>query len=78
MQGVGYRYAACAKARKLHIAGFIMNEPDGSVYIEAEGDDAELNEFLTWCGRGPWTARVERVEATWGEAGGKFIGFRIA
>lgn len=77
VQGVGYRDAAYWKARKLHVAGFIMNEQDGSVYIEAEGEETALNEFLTWCRRGPWTAKVERVEVEWSEAAGKFTGFRI-
>jgi len=77
VQGVGYRYEAYWKARKLHIAGFIMNEPDGSVYIEAEGTEEVLNEFLMWCRRGPWPAKVERIEAEWGEASGKFTGFKI-
>jgi len=77
VQGVGFRDAAYWKARKMHVAGFVMNEPDGSVYIEAEADEPTLKEFVAWCERGPWTAKVERVEAAWGEAGGKFTGFRI-
>lgn len=77
VQGVGFRDAAYWKARKMHVAGFVMNEPDGSVYVEAEADEPTLNAFLTWCRRGPWTANVERVEVTWSDAGGKFTGFRI-
>jgi acylphosphatase len=77
VQGVGYRYEAYWKARKLHIAGFVMNEPDGAVYIEAEGEEEALNEFLMWCRRGPWPAKVERVDVEWGEAGGRFTGFKI-
>lgn len=78
VQGVGFRDAVYWKARKSHIAGFVMNEPDGTVYIEAEGEEATLNEFLTWCGKGPWPARVDKVESEWADAGGKFTGFRIA
>jgi acylphosphatase len=77
VQGVGYRDAAYWKARKMHVSGFIMNEPDGSVYVEAEADEATLHEFLTWCQSGPWTAKVDRVEEEWSEARGKFTGFRI-
>ena len=77
VHGVGFRDAAYWKARKLHVAGFVMNETDGSVYIEAEGDEAELNEFLMWCRRGPWPAQVDKVDVEWGEPSGKFIGFRI-
>ena len=77
VQGVGFRDVAYWKARKSEIAGFIMNEPDGSVYIEAEGDEDELENFVAWCRKGPCPARVERVETEWSEPGGKFTGFRI-
>jgi len=77
VQGVGFRDAAYWKARKLQVAGFVMNEPDGSVYLEAEGDEPALNDFLIWCRRGSWPARIERVEIEWSKAGGKFTGFRI-
>ncbi len=77
VQGVGFRDETYWKARKLHIGGFVMNEPDGAVYIEAEGEEDALKEFLAWCGHGPWPAKVEKIEAEWSEAGGKFTGFRI-
>jgi acylphosphatase len=78
VQGVGFRDAAYWTARKMHVAGFVMNDPDGAVYIEAEGEEAALNEFLIWCGKGPVTARVNRVDAKWSDTPGKFTGFRIA
>lgn len=78
VQGVGFRDAAYWKARKLAVAGFVMNEPDGGVYIEAEGEEPALKEFLMWCEKGPVTARVSRLEVIWKEPGNKFTGFRIA
>jgi acylphosphatase len=77
VQGVGYRNAAYWVARKLYVGGFVMNEPDGWVYIEAEGEESALKEFLAWCEKGPITAHVDRVESEWGEPHGKFTGFRI-
>jgi acylphosphatase len=77
VQGVGFRDAAYWTARKMHIAGFVMNEPDGVVYVEAEGEEGSLKEFLLWCEKGPVTAHVEKVESQWAEAHGKFTGFRI-
>jgi acylphosphatase len=77
VQGVGFRDAAYWTARKLCLAGFIMNEPDGTVYIEAEGEKAALDEFLAWCRKGPITAKIAKVEITWSPARGKFTGFRI-
>lgn len=78
VQGVGFRDAAYWTARKLGIAGFVMNEPDGTIYIEAEGEEAALKEFLAWCRKGPITAKVAKVETAWSAARGKFTGFRIA
>ncbi len=77
VMGVGFRDAAYWTARKLHIGGFVMNEPDGTVYIEAEGEEAALKEFLAWCRKGPITAKVTKVQVVWSVAHGKFVGFRI-
>ena len=68
VQGVGFRYAAREKAAKWGIAGTVRNEPDGSVYAEMEGEEEALRKFLAWCRKGPWLAKVERVEEEWREA----------
>jgi acylphosphatase len=77
VQGVGFRDAAYWTARKMAIAGFVMNDPEGTVYIEAEGEEDALKEFLIWCGKGPITAKVAKVEAEWSAPHGAFSGFRI-
>lgn len=77
VQGVGFRDATYWQARKLSVFGFVMNELDGTVYVEAEGDGAAIEEFLAWCRKGPITAKVDRVEIEWKDPTGKFTGFRI-
>lgn len=62
VQGVGFRYGAREKALALDVSGFARNEADGSVYIEAEGGEVVLQEFVRWCREGPPFAQVERVE----------------
>ena len=47
--------------------GFVRNEPDGSVYIEAEGEEKQLSELLAWCRKGPWFSKVEQVEVEEGQ-----------
>ena len=44
VQGVGFRATALACARGLPVTGFVRNEHDGSVLLEAQGssDDVEL------------------------------------
>ena len=67
VQGVGFRYAVAEKARALGVTASPRNEPDGSVYIEAQGEETALKKFLAWCRKGPWFAKVERVESEWSE-----------
>lgn len=62
VQGVGFRYYTEKKAHELNIKGFVRNRPDGSVYIEAEGSEASLDQFILWCQNGPDWARVSKVE----------------
>ena len=62
VQGVFFRASARQEAERLGIKGFARNERDGSVYIEAEGDDERLKSFLEWCNQGPSRAKVERIE----------------
>ena len=37
VQGVGYRYFVQRVARGLNLTGYVKNEPDGSVVVEAQG-----------------------------------------
>ena len=62
VQGVFYRASTRDKARSLGLCGFVRNEHDGSVYIEAEGDKEKLDQFVNWCKQGPPNARVDKVE----------------
>lgn len=63
VQGVSFRATTKAVADQLGVKGFIKNEADGSVYIEAEGDTVLIESFLEWCQEGPDRARVEHVES---------------
>ena len=62
VQGVCYRASTVACARGLGLVGWVRNLPDGSVELEAEGDDAPLAELVAWCEHGPPAARVTRVK----------------
>lgn len=62
VQGVFFRATAKEQADKLEIKGFAQNQPDNSVYIEAEGEKDQLDKFLNWCHQGPSFAQVEKVE----------------
>ncbi len=62
VQGVSFRYYAQEKALKLGLVGFVKNQSDGTVYIEVEGEEEKIKEFLNWCQSGLKSARVEKVE----------------
>lgn len=67
VQGVFYRASTKAVADQLGIKGLVKNLKDGSVYIEAEGDDFSIESFVEWCHEGPEKAKVEKVETAEGE-----------
>jgi acylphosphatase len=58
VQGVGFRYYSRKKAAEFDVKGFVKNQPDGSVYIEAEGKTIDLETFVDWCRKGPMWAKV--------------------
>lgn len=61
VQGVFYRKSAAVEGRAIGISGFVKNLPNGNVYAEAQGTEAQLDAFLSWCRRGPERARVDAV-----------------
>ncbi len=62
VQGVYFRQHAQAEAKRLGLTGLARNEPDGSVYIEAEGKPTALQQFVQWCQDGSPQATVDRVQ----------------
>lgn len=62
VQGVWFRKSTQDTARSIGIKGFVRNEPDGTVYIEAEGTETQLKELEDWCHNGSEEARVTGVE----------------
>lgn len=61
VQGVGFRYATVAAARRLGVSGWTRNLPDGSVEVVAAGPEAALRALTDWCRHGPPGARVQAV-----------------
>ena len=61
MQGVFFRASTKAMADQLGVRGLVRNEPDGSVFIEAEGDATAVEKLVAWCRTGPPRAKVDSV-----------------
>lgn len=62
VQGVFYRASAEQEAQRLGVAGWVRNLSDGSVELLAEGDDAAVEQMISWAGRGPSRAEVTQVD----------------
>jgi len=72
VQGVWFRKSTQQQALRLGLTGWVRNCSDGSVQLEAQGDENALNALCAWCRRGPPAARVdelsrESIEALPGE-----------
>ena len=77
VQGVGFRNFTQMRARQLGVSGWVRNENDGSVRLEAEGPRAALEDLLEAIHDGPRTARVRAVDADWDDATDEFETFRV-
>ena len=62
VQGVFFRFSARNEAKRLGLSGFVRNESDGTVTLEAEGKPGATRKLLTWAESGPPLARVEYME----------------
>ncbi len=77
VQGVFFRDSARQKARELGLTGWVANQADGSVYLEAEGEEEKLKELLAWCWQGSSSARVDKVEQDFSQELKNFEGFEV-
>ena len=59
VQGVGFRYFAQCAAQKLGLTGWVANNWDGSVTLEAQGERAALDELVPMIERSNRWARIE-------------------
>ena len=76
VQGVWFRDSTRREARRLRIAGYAINLPDGSVEVLACGASNALDELADWLQSGPPMASVTRVDVRDSDAG-ESDGFRI-
>lgn len=76
VQGVFFRKFTQQIAHSLDIKGFVKNNTDGSVYIEASGEDEQVQKLIDWCAKGPAASRVDKTEVN-NISPGKYSGFEI-
>jgi acylphosphatase len=62
VQGVFFRATCRDEARRLGVAGWARNEPDGTVRAHLEGAADAVDALVDWCRRGPRRAVVDGVD----------------
>ena len=72
VQGVGYRWHVLQEAQALDLAGWVRNDPDGTVSGEAGGDYSRLEALKERLERGSSFAKVARLE-WWVSEGGEAL-----
>lgn len=78
VQGVFFRAYTREKAVQLGVAGWVRNLREGRVEGLFEGSEQAVSQLISWCRKGPPSARVTDVEVEWGEYSGEFDTFFIA
>ena len=75
VQGVGYRAALVAQARRLGVCGWVRTRRDGSVQAVLAGPGDAVQQLVQWARRGPPAAVVDGVELQ--AADGEFSTFEL-
>lgn len=61
VQGVGFRYRAKYAANGMCITGWVKNEYDGSVEMEAQGTEEAINQMLVMINKSDYI-EIDRIE----------------
>ncbi|MCF7794874.1 acylphosphatase [Patescibacteria group bacterium] len=77
VQGVSLRKNVKDKAIELNLQGFVQNQDDGSVIIEAEGGEIDLIELFEFIKSGPGMAEPEKIKYHFSEKIKDFSSFEI-
>jgi acylphosphatase len=64
VQGVGYRYFVYRVALELGLAGWVRNNPLGTVEVLAGGSLEQLEQLEGLLRKGPFASRVDRLEVS--------------
>lgn len=62
VQGVGFRWRACRAAEAVGATGWVRNDWCGTVTMELQGTETQIESVLAAIGRGTYI-RIEGVEA---------------
>ena len=72
VQGVWFRKYTQQAAKSYDLHGFVQNKRDGTVYIEAEGEETNLKLLIKWLDKGSPMSEVKDVKVSEGD----MVGFK--
>jgi acylphosphatase len=61
VQGVGFRYRAVQAAQHYGATGWVRNEPDGSVTMEIQGTEEQIDKVIIAIERGSYV-RIDHMD----------------
>ena len=71
VQGVNLRSMIKVKALELGLVGYVMNNNDSTVSLEAEGERPALEALMSWLRDRPGNCRIDRLADDWSEPTGQ-------
>jgi len=77
VQGVGFRFNAKRKAKKLRVKGWVKNLDNGKMKAVVEGEEKDLEKLIEWVKKGPFTAKVTDTDIEFEDYKGEFNKFKI-
>lgn len=76
VQEVGFRFQAQYAANRNRVTGWVKNEYDGSVTMEIQGTEQQINDAVAEIDSDPYI-RIERMETKWLEPDPDERSFRV-
>lgn len=76
VQAVGFRFQAQYAAKVYGVTGWVRNESDGTVLMEVQGTEDQINSVTAEIDNDPYI-RIERMETEWIEPENSEKGFRV-
>ena len=77
VQGVWFRKYALDSARDIGIVGMVKNLGDGTVLVNASGDDENLRNFKELLENGSPNSRVDKIDYSWEDSSVEYSTFEI-
>ncbi len=75
VQGVGFRAHVESIARQAGVTGWVRNVGYDTVEAVAEGERAQVEQFIEWMKQGPRASRVDESRIEWESATGEYQEF---